>query len=464
MDPPYGTQQTSLRRAVWTTNCHFRCLDDPAHSADDDLGRFAVMKTATAPASSYSPVVTTLSNGITVVVDRVPSVASCAMGIWVRTGTRDEARGKAGVAHFVEHMAFRRTKTMTARKIAARFEDVGAYANAWTTKEETCFYVRTLVDNLESSFRTLAELVIDPVYTDSDVEKERHIITEEIRAYEDEAEEFIFDLGETVLFGNHPLAPPIVGTVESVSHIQTADVQRFHDQHYVSGNIIVCVAGNVNVDDVLTLVESTLGGMPRRRRQSRRQPPTILPPHDVTIRKSVQQAHILWQRPTFGLHHTDKYALQVLNTILGDGMSSRLNTRVRESKGFAYSIYSQTQLFADCGVFSIYAGVDERRYDRTNGIITEELTKLVDKGVTDRELQRARQQLRASRIMSLESLSSRMSMAGKGLVDEGAPEDPFLSIQRLEAVTADDVRRLAHELCDPSTWGHCMLLPSGDER
>ena len=115
-------------------------------------------------------------------------------------------------------------------------------------------------------------------------------------------------------------------------------------------------------------------------------------------------------------------------------------------------------------MFSIYAGVDERRYDRTNGIITEELTKLVDKGVTDRELQRARQQLRASRIMSLESLSSRMSMAGKGLVDEGAPEDPFLSIQRLEAVTADDVRRLAHELCDPSTWGHCMLLPSGDER
>jgi len=412
--------------------------------------------------STFAPNIHTLNNGVVVIVDHVPSVESCSVGIWVHAGTRDEPLKKAGVAHFVEHTSFRRTQRRGTARIARDFEHVGAYANAYTTKEETCYEVRTLTDTLDGVLDTLADVVTHPVFRPDDIERERTIITEEIRSYEDEAEEHVFDIGEMQVFAGHSLGTPIVGTVDSVQHISADDVRAFHTKHYASPNIVLAVSGNVDPDTVNRLAERTMADVPRGRRAKRVVPP-VVPPGELVLHRSMQQAHLLWQIRTPGQQWSQRYALQILATILGDGMASRLNVRIREARGLAYTVYSSIQLFSDCGTFAIYAGLEESRLLRAQAVIERELEALRTTGIRPQELHRARQQLRASKIMSLESLSSRMAMLGKGWLEDGAPEDPFESLQRFNEVTVDDVNAVAALLCNPAQWSRCIILPGTTE-
>jgi predicted Zn-dependent peptidase len=404
-----------------------------------------------------------LPSGIRVVVDHVPTVDSCAIGIWVRAGTRDEPRGGDGVAHFVEHTSFRRTPTRTMSRISREFENVGAYVNAYTTKEETCYYVRTLSEHVPTVLATLVDVVLRPVFRDADVEKERTIITEEIRSYEDEAEEYIFDLGELQLFHGHALGIPIVGTVGSVAAIRADAVRAFHERHYHAGAIVVTVSGRVDAETFVRTVEKLTADVRPKRRLPARSTPREHEAEHIVIPRPVQQAHILWQRRTPGYHDADRYAIQLLNVVLGDGMSSRLNVRLRESRGLAYSVYSQVQHFADCGSVAIYAGVDEHKVDRVNDLISTVLRELRTRGITRTELQRAMMQLRAGKLMALESLTARMTMLGKGIMEEGAPEDPYATIRAVQAVTLDDVERVAHRWFDPDTWSTCRIMPHGED-
>ncbi len=410
----------------------------------------------------FSPSVQRLSNGITVLVDNVPTVGSCSVGIWVRAGTRDEPSAKAGVAHFVEHTSFRRTARRSTSRIARDFEHVGAYANAYTTKEETCYEVRALAETFERVTETLADVVQNPVFRDDDIERERSIITEEIRSYEDEAEEHVFDIGEAQLFAGHSLATPIVGTVDSVQAITAADVQAFHQRLYNANNVVVAVSGNVDPNHVLRVAEQNLGSLAKGR-APRRRAPAPAKPSQIVCRRSLQQAHLLWQIRTPGQYWPDRYALQVLSTILGDGMASRLNVRIREARGLAYSVYSSFQLFSDCGSFAIYAGLEASRLAKAETLIQRELEALRTNGIRPAELHRAQQQLRAAKIMSLESLSARMSMLGKTWLEEGAPEDPFETIRNIDGVTIHDVHRVASMLCDPSAWSRCTMIPGTAE-
>lgn len=414
------------------------------------------------PSSSrltFAPRITRLPSGITVVTDHVPSVDSAALGIWVKAGTRDEPNGQSGVAHLVEHTSFRRTKSRSNRKIAREFEDVGAYSNAYTTKEETCYYVRTLSEHVDRVMSTLADVVLHPVFDPADVEKERSIITEEIRSYEDEAEELIFDLGERQLFGTHPLGAPIVGTVESIVEISAKDVRSFHRDHYHGRSLVITASGNVDHDHVVRLAEQLTKGVRKTTTTQRRRTPRPLPPSELVIPKHVQQAHVLWHLRTAGHRSEHRAAMMVLNVILGDGMSSRLNVRIRETRGIAYSIYSQLQLFQDVGTWSIYAGLDEGRVGKVQMLLEQELRAIARDGVKATEVKRAQEQLRASKIMSLESLSSRMSLLGKGLMDEGKPEDPYATIDEIKAVTVDEINALAKDLCAPDAWSRCLVIP-----
>ena len=406
----------------------------------------------------FDPGITRLSGGIPLVYDIVPSVDSCAIGIWVKAGTRDEPRGQAGVAHFVEHTSFRRTANRSTRKIASDFENVGAYANAYTTKEETCYYVRTLRKHVPSVLRTIADVVISPTFDERDIEKERSIITEEIRAYEDEAEELIFDEAEQQLFGDHPLGVPIVGTPKSVSRITAAQVKQFHSKHYHSGSVVLTVSGNVDIDSFAEQANEILRIPAKRTRPLKRTLPPATKPSGLVLMRPVQQSHLLWHIRTPGFHSKHRSALLLLNVILGDGMTSRLNVRIREAKGLAYSVYSQLQLFTDVGMFCVYAGVEANKFHKAMGMIEREIAILGKDGVKISELKRAKEQLRASKIMSLESLSSRMSMLGKGMLDEGAPENPFDTIARIDKVTLDEINEQARKICSRE-WSKCIIQP-----
>jgi predicted Zn-dependent peptidase len=410
----------------------------------------------------FKPIVMTLSSGIQVIVDPVPSVDSVAMGIWVRAGSRDEPSRKAGVAHLVEHAAFRRTEIRSARRIAREFENVGAYVNAYTEKEETCFYARTLSSHAKRVLTTLADVVLHPVFDRADIEKERSIIVEEIRSYEDESEEFIFDEAERQLFGGHPLGVPIVGTIPSVQRLTDVDARAFHRKHYRAANMIVAASGNIDLTEFSELVERTFSSAPMRRSVTERTLPRKGAVVEDIRKHPSQQAHILWHRRTTGMRSRDRLPLQVLNAILGDGILSRMNYRIRETAGLAYSIYSQLQLFSDVGMLSIYAALDEENVRRTQSMIESELRKLMTDGVKRSELARAKEQISSARIMSLESLSSRMNLIGKGMVDDGRPEDPYAVIRSLQSLTMDRMNDVARRLCHPDDWSRLLLLPDKD--
>lgn len=405
-----------------------------------------------------------LPNGIRIICDPVGHVDSAALGIWVRVGTRDEPRGQRGVAHFVEHTSFRRTRHRTATKISRDFENRGAYANAYTTKEETCYYVRTLSEHLDDVLDTLLDVVLWPTFENEDVEKERSIITEEIRSYEDEPEEHIFDLGEMQLFPRHPLGSPIVGTIDNVRSLNADDVRSFHARHYHAGSITVAISGRCDVEHLHSQIAKLTSGIPARKPASRRSTPSLKQATHIERTRSVQQAHLLWQTPTIGCRDEDRFALQVLNVVLGDGMSSRLNVRLRESTGLTYSVYSQLQLFADCGILAIYAGVDEQNISKAERGIRRVLHEIADGGITPAEHRRALAQLRAGKLMSLESLTARMTMLGKGVMEQGSPEDPRETIERFQSVTLQDVARLAHRYCREASWSTCIMRPTPDLR
>jgi predicted Zn-dependent peptidase len=403
--------------------------------------------------------ITTLDNGLKIMVEEVPTVESFALGIWVKTGTRDEPNELAGLAHFIEHMTFRRTATRSSRQIASQFESVGAYTNAFTTKEHTCFYVRALKQHFKKTLRLLADVMLHPAFHPADFEKEKLIILEEIKSYEDEPEELIIDFSDRQLFGSHPLGNPILGTAETVLKTEIRDIQKFYSEEYHPANMIVSVVGNVKRGQVEREIEALFKNISAFTPRQERNRPKLLKASRLEISKPVQQAHFMAANIVPGVRSQERYALAVLNTLLGDGMSSRLYQRVRERWGLAYTVYSSLQLMTDIGVMSIYAGMDDKNVLKTEKIITEELLKLSQKPVSKPELQRAKEQLKSSIIMSLESMSERMQMMAKGELEEGGYEDASATIAAIDTVSADDLLRLMREYGGFGDWSTVVILP-----
>ena len=394
---------------------------------------------------------TVLNNGVRVLSEYVPTVESFALGVWIDVGSRDETPDNIGIAHFIEHLAFRRTTKRSSRSIAAEFESLGAYTNAFTSKEQTCFYVRALKQHFRKSLSLLAEITLQPAFHLGDIEKERTVIIEEIKSYDDEPEEIIFDCGENSLFKHHQLGNPIAGTVESVTAISPNAIRTFHSERYTPSSIIIAVSGNIEhslavkvaMQHFAHLSEGTI---------STRTPPEILPAERVMITKQFQQGHLLLSKRIPDVRSADRYAFSVLNTLLGDGMSSRLYQRIRERAGLAYSVYSSLQMMSDCGAIMLYAATEEKKLAKTELMIYEELAKLCETKITPKELRRAQEQSKSGIMMSLESMSSRMQTMGKSELEEGFHESIAATIERVEAVQADDILRLSQEYVSPEGW------------
>ncbi len=394
---------------------------------------------------------TVLPNGVRVLSEFVPTVESFALGVWVDVGSRDETPDTVGIAHFIEHLAFRRTAKRSSRSIAAEFESLGAYTNAFTAKEQTCFYVRALKPHFRKTLSLLAEITLQPALHPADIEKERTVIIEEIKSYDDEPEEVIFDCGEKSLFAHHPLGNPIAGTVETVGAITPDAIRSFHTHRYNTSNIIIAVSGNIEHSLAVKIAMQYFSYLPNAE-PIKRTTPEIPPPERIVINKQFQQGHLLLSKRIPGVRSADRYCFSVLNTLLGDGMSSRLYQRIRERSGLAYSVYSSIQMMSDCGAIMLYAATDEKKVAKTEAMIYEELTKLCEAKISPKELSRAQEQSKSSIIMSLESMSSRMQTMGKSELEEGFHESIAATIERVEAVTADDILRLSQEYLRADGW------------
>lgn len=384
--------------------------------------------------------ITILPNGLHILSEYVPTVESVALGIWVNAGSRDESQTTMGMAHFIEHLLFRRTKKRSSAAIARAFEDVGAYANAFTTKEHTCVYARSLKQYAKQTLDILCEVMLMPQFHPRDIEKERRVIIEEIRSYDDDPEEIIFDEGEKLLFGKHPLGGQIAGTADSVARLTRNDIITFYEQRYVAKNMVVTVAGNMHHDEVVDICmrnfahsSMTESAVPKRKK------PRIIPSQTIQLPKDFQQSHLLLGTITEGVRSQQRYAFAVFNTLLGDGMSSRLYQSIREKSGLAYSIYSSLQLLSDCGTLSIYAALDQSKVEYARESIAKEIDKLMQIPCSEKELQRMKLQVQAGIVMSLESMESRMTAMAKSILETGKCENAEEIVQKIGEVTSEDM-------------------------
>ncbi|HYN90466.1 MAG TPA: pitrilysin family protein [Thermoleophilaceae bacterium] len=389
---------------------------------------------------------TTLDSGVRVVTEAMPSVRSIALGFWVRAGSRDEDNEHAGISHFLEHLLFKGTERFSSREIDEAFDAMGAEVNAGTGKETTSVYSRFLDGHLERAFDVLQDMVLRPAYPD--IDSERQVVIEEIAMYEDEPQDKVHDVLAGAIFGDHPLGRPIIGRAEVVSSVPVPEIATWHDGRYVPPNIVLAAAGNLEHERIVELAEGAVGG-PAPAPRGELAPPEA---HGQVLRfhqKETEQYHLCLGAPGIPRGDERRFALRVLDTILGGSTSSRLFQEVREKRGLAYSVYSYASHYADTGQVALYVGTRPDNVAEAVDVVASELRRLQDEGVSEDELERARDNVKGRTVLSMESTLTRMNRLGSSVL-MGVP---LLTVDEVlaafDAVTLDDVNGLAQELWQP---------------
>jgi len=374
----------------------------------------------------------------------MPTLRSASVGFWVGSGARDEPDALAGASHFLEHLLFKGTDRRTAAEIAEEVESVGGDMNAFTSHEVTSFYVRVPAPRLALAVDVLSDIVWSPALRPDEVESERKVILEEIRTRDDDPDDVVVDAFAAAIFPGQPVGREIAGSRESIEGMPRDDIARYHRTHYQPDNLVVAAAGNVDHDEVVALVADAL-----QIHDAPTRPERILHPGEpgplplVVIEDDLEQVHLVLGTRALAVDDPDRYALAMLNQVLGGGMSSRLFQEVREQRGLAYSVYSFRAAYAETGALGIYAGTAPERVGELLEVLHAQLDRIVaDGGVTARELESAKGHIVGSAAVSLESSSSRMNRIGQSLLSHD--EVPSLDelVVRFEAVTADDVARV----------------------
>lgn len=373
-------------------------------------------------------------------------VRSVALGFWVDVGSVDEEPSVAGASHFLEHLLFKGTATRSARSIATAIDAVGGDMNAFTTKEYTAFYVRVLDDQLDLALDILSDIIWSPVFRPDELETERQVILEEILTHADEPAELVHDLFSEALFPDHPLGREVLGAKETVSSVTREQIAAFHSQYYRPSNIVVAAAGRVGHAQVVDGVQRRFAGRPGDRRHPPRQVPTAAPRPVLVRRNPTEQAHLVLGVRALDRHDEDRYALSLLDHILGGSMSSRLFQSIREERGLVYSVYSYRSIFEQDGSLSVYAGTAPSRANQVIELIVEELHRMAAKGVSPEELEAAKGHLRGSTALGLEDSGARMSRIAQSQLNHGRVIGLDEVDRRLDEVTVDQAARVADRI------------------
>ncbi len=386
---------------------------------------------------------TTLSNGVRVVTETMAHLASATVGIWANVGARHETAAENGLAHMLEHMAFKGTGRRSARAIAEEIEAVGGDLNAYTTREHTVYYARVLKDDVPLAFDILGDILLNSVFEDGELERERHVILQEIGQAHDTPDDLVFDLLQDAAYPDQPLGRPILGTVETVKALGRGALKGYLDTYYRAENLVVAATGNVNHAAVVRLAEDLFGGLAPVRHDGAS--PARYHGGPRGHRRDLEQVHLALGLDGVAYSHDDFYAVQVYSTVLGGGMSSRLFQEVRELRGLAYSVYSFANSYADSGTIGVYAGTGIDDVEALLPVIVDEMKKLGD-GATEDEVARARAQMKAGLLMSLESSAARMEQIGRQMLVYGRvlPIDELLA--RIDAVDAARVAGIAERV------------------
>ena len=383
-----------------------------------------------------------LGDGLRFVSESMADVHSVAIGFWVGTGSRDEPEEQSGASHFLEHLLFKGTPSRSAADIAEAVDEVGGDCNAFTTKEYTSFYIRLLAEHVDLGIDILSEILADPALRPEDVDAERTVILDEILMHADEPADLAAERWAAALYPGHPLGRDALGTAASVQGLGTEEIRRFFEHHYRPANMVVSVAGRLDHDAVAAGLEARGIGRPGGEAPVRTPPDEQVEPL-VVLTRPTEQAHLVLGTRASSRFDPDRWALAVLNHVLGGGLSSRLFQKVREQRGLAYSIWSERLAYADSGALSIGVGTAPEHVDEVLRIITGELGLLAANGVTARELAVAKSNLRADALLASEDSGARMSRIGATLLLHGEVLTLAEILERIEAVELDDVHRMA---------------------
>lgn len=386
-----------------------------------------------------------LPNGLTIITEEMQHIRSVSIGIWVKSGSRDEDPQWNGISHFVEHMVFKGTKSRTAEDIARQVDSIGGNMDAFTAKECICFNVKVLDEHLPIAMDVLSDLVLNPIFDVKDIGRERGVILEEIKMDEDNPDYLVHEIFTQNFWKDHPLGKPILGTKDTVKRFEQPILFDYYGERFNPGNLVVCAAGHVDHRQFADLVVEKFQRLKPRSNGYHTAPPKINPRIIMRNKKALEQVQICVGTPAYPLAHPKRYGSYILNTVLGGGMSSRLFQNVRERQGLVYAIYSDLNPYRDTGCLSIYAGTSRESAPKVVGSIVAELRKLKNEPVPADELRRAKDQLKGSLMLSLESSTARMS----NLARQEMYFDHFFGldelIERIEAVTTDDIRATAEE-------------------
>jgi predicted Zn-dependent peptidase len=388
---------------------------------------------------------TVLDNGLTIISERMNHVRSASVGIWVRSGSRHESASLNGISHFIEHTLFKGTGKRTSREIAVESDAIGGHVDAFTSREVASYYVKVLDEHLPRAFDLLADLITSPTFADEELDRERNVVLEEIKMVEDTPDDLVHEVFVANFWPDHPLGRSILGTAETLSTFDHNRVVEFFNNVYTPRNLVVAGAGNLHHAAFVDMVSGYLNGLTDRPAKRTVSAPSSAAPR-VILSKDLEQAHLILGARCPSMTSEDRYSVHVLNVILGGGMSSRLFQTIREDHGLAYAVYSGVNAYTDAGYLSMYAATSPEQISEVIRLSVEEFGKFRDEAVSEAELQRAKDQLKVSIMLSLESTSARMSNLARQEIFFGRQFTLDEILERIDRVTTQDVQRMAREI------------------
>lgn len=398
-----------------------------------------------------------MRNGLVIASEVMPHLRSVSLGVWVKCGSRFERAEKTGISHFIEHLLFKGTKTRSAARIAEAIDSVGGQLNAFTEKEYVGFYARVLDEHLPLAFDLVSDIVLNPTFPSTEITLERNVIFEEINMVEDSPQELILDIYTESFWRNHPLGRPISGTKKSVARVGCADVKKFFQNNYNASNMVITVAGNIRHREVQKLAERYFSGLKPGVATDPGKPPGIHSGSLIRHKAHLEQTHICLGTVSPPIASEERYCSHLLCNILGGGMSSRLFQNIREKRGLVYSIYSMLNLYHDTGALVVYAGSAPEKALEVVELTLKEFGTLRKQLVSAQELKRAKENIKGSVMLGLESSSSRMTHLAQQLIYYGRFYRLEEILDAVERVTAREIRDLANRIFDPSSLALAAL-------
>ncbi len=387
---------------------------------------------------------TVLKNGLRILTEKIPTMRSVALGIMVGAGSGTEEEKNLGISHFIEHMTFKGTSKRSSFQIAKDLDAVGGKINAYTGKEYTVYLSVILDEYIDVALDVLSDIFLNSLYDKNEIELEKGVILEEIKMYEDAPDELIHDIFSELIMGDHPMGKSTLGKVETVKNLKREDILAFRKSEYSADNTIISVAGNINHTDIVKKIEEyfkALGGKIKKREEKL----PVIKPHIKFISKKTQQAHMCLGTKGISILDKRRFAFAALDSILGGSMSSRLFQEIREKRGLAYSIFSANESFKNFGVFSVCAGIDKKNLTKVTELILKELRSLKKEGVSKDELKRAKDYLKGSLVLGLESTASRMSWLARSEFYYGKTLTIDEIFRRIDKISQDDIIEFSNE-------------------